>query len=50
MTHNQFEAFNHLISTWLNHQDLRQAEAPIADLAASRTRVDSARRVARRAH
>lgn len=49
MNHNQSKAFNTLLSTWVDHQDLRQAKAPLADLAVSRVRLDSARMMAHHA-
>ncbi len=35
--------FNTLLSSWNQHQELRREHAPIASLAASRVRLDSAR-------
>lgn len=49
MTIQQNRAFTELLQTWSRHQDLRDAGAPIADLAASRAVLDDARLQAVRA-
>ena len=43
MNTRQLRAFDELKEAWLAHHDLQTAHAPISDLAASRTRLDSAR-------
>jgi len=43
MTIQQRTAFDSLLTAWLEHQELRDAGASIADLTSSRTRLDSAR-------
>lgn len=49
MTTQQNTAFTDLLQTWSHHQDLRDAHAPIADLAASREILDHVRLEAIRA-
>jgi len=49
MTIQQNSAFTELLRSWSRHQDLRDAGAPIADLAVSRTALDAARLEAYRA-
>lgn len=43
MTIQQNHEFTVLLQSWSRHQDLRDAGAPIADLAASRAVLDDAR-------
>ena len=43
MTTQQNQTFLSLLQSWSNHQDLRDARAPIAELAASRFELDDAR-------
>ena len=43
MTTQQNQTFLALLQSWGTHQDLREAQAPIAELAASRAALDTAR-------
>ena len=43
MTTNQITQFEELLKTWNEHQDLRQQGAPVAQLFASRTKLDQVR-------
>ena len=42
-TNRSLANFHRLLETWNTHQDLRQSGAPIAELAASRARLDMIR-------
>jgi len=43
MTTSQNEQFERLLKTWNQHQTLRQQGAPVADLFASRAKLDDVR-------
>jgi len=43
MTMSKGNAFDTLLSTWLEHQELREAGASVNELYSSRVRLDSAR-------
>lgn len=43
MTTEQRTAFDQLLHAWLDHQELRDAGAPIADLYQARQKLDGAR-------
>ncbi len=43
MTNEQTAQFQELLKAWNEHQDLRQQGAPVADLFASRNKLDAIR-------
>ena len=48
MTNDQLRAFSRLRDAWVAHHDLQTQHAPVADLMASRMRLDGARAAALR--